>query len=53
MINPYIGRFVDGDGIAIHSKDLGDLHVSNDHVLLTEDGKTDASQSWEVLVSTQ
>ena len=40
VVNPYIGRLIDGNGIAIGGKHLGDLQVPDNDVLLTENGKT-------------
>lgn len=45
MINPNVGRLVDGDGITVSSEDLGDLQVPHNHIFLTEDGETNASES--------
>lgn len=50
MVDPDVGRLVDGDGITICGKNLGDLQVPNDYVLLTEDGKANAGESSKVSV---
>lgn len=51
MIDPDVGRLIDGNGIAVRGKDLGDLHVSDYHILLTKNSKTNASKGWRVSVS--
>lgn len=45
MINPNIGRLIDGNRVAVCSKNFGDLQVPDDHVLLTENGETNTSES--------
>jgi len=46
VVNPYVTALLDGDGVAVGRKHLGNLHVSHDHVGLALDGEADASQCY-------
>lgn len=35
VVDPYIGRFLDSDGISAGSSNLGDLQIANDNILLS------------------
>jgi hypothetical protein len=50
VIDPDIGRLVDSDGITICGKNLGNLQVPNNYVLLTEDGEANTGESSKVSV---
>ena len=42
VVNPHVGRQLNGDGITIVSKNLGDLQVPDDHILLSINGEANA-----------
>lgn len=46
VVDPNILRSLNGDGITIFRKNLGNLHVSNNDVRLLVDGEADASEAW-------
>lgn len=51
VINPDIGGLLDRDCITISCFDFGNLHVSNDDVLLSVDRKTNTGKGFRVRIS--
>lgn len=47
MVKPNLGGGLNTNGIACFSKDLGDLDIPDDNVLLVQDAKSNANQSFE------
>ena len=42
MVNPDISGLLDGNRVTVVGFNLGDLHVADNHVLLSVDGQTNA-----------
>lgn len=49
VVNPDIGRLLNGNRVTVVSFNLGDLHVADNDVLLSVDGQTNAGKGFTEL----